>query len=307
MPRQARLNVPGFFHHVMARGIEGREIFRDEADRENFLDRLGDILARPGAPRLYAWALMTNHFHLLVQPTDLPLSAMLRRLLTGHAVRFNIRHQRTGHLFQNRYKSIVVEDEAYFLELVRYIHLNPVRVGAVTSMDELESYPYTGHAVVLGKRLQEGQDVDSVLSRFSARRSSADSAYRKFVSDGFAQGRRQGLGTGGLARGAVENSTEHWGGRILGRNEFAETVVGVKAVEKVSRRAIEEVLTEVSERTGVSAVEILGPGRGRQASSARGAFFRQAQQEAGATFSALGRMTGRTHVAVIKAIQKQVT
>ena len=131
MPRQPRLDLPGFVHHIMARGIEGQDIFRNDADREAFLKRLSDGVDRPGGPQLYAWALMSNHFHLLLRSGEGLLSPMMRRLMTGHAVTYNLRYKRQGHLFQNRYKSIVVEEETYFLELVRYMHLNPVRAGVV--------------------------------------------------------------------------------------------------------------------------------------------------------------------------------
>ena len=145
----------------MARGIEGWDIFRDDAVREGFLKRLGDLANKPGGPRLYAWALLPSHCH---------LSRFMRRLMTGHAVTYNLRHRRKGHLFQNRYKSIVVEEETYFLELVRYIHLNPVRAGIVKNVEELANYPYSGHSVIMGKREYSAQDVDTVLARFSERK-----------------------------------------------------------------------------------------------------------------------------------------
>jgi putative transposase len=123
MPRQPRLDIPGLLHHVMARGIEGRDIFRLNKERDEFLARLAEMSSEKGGPTVYAWALMSNHFHLLIRPAEMHLSTLMQRLMTAHALHFNKRHQRTGHLFQNRYKSIVVEEDAYFLELVRYIHL----------------------------------------------------------------------------------------------------------------------------------------------------------------------------------------
>lgn len=116
MPRQARLDVPGLLHHVMARGIEGREIFRLNKERDEFLERLAEMASEKGGPTVYAWALMSNHFHLLVRPAEMHLATLMQRLMTAHALHFNKRHKRTGHLFQNRYKSIVVEEDAYFLE-----------------------------------------------------------------------------------------------------------------------------------------------------------------------------------------------
>ena len=173
--------MPGLVHHVMARGIEGRDIFRDDEDREAFLGRLGEVVSEAGA-RLYAWSLLSNHFHLVLRPEDRSLAWIMRRLMTGHAVRFNLRHRRKGHLFQNRYKSIVVEEEEYFLQLVRYVLLNPVRAGVVRDMEQLGRYLYTGHAVVLGRRAFPAQDTDAVLLRFADRRSVALRAYLDFAS-----------------------------------------------------------------------------------------------------------------------------
>src|SRR4030066_1672423 len=144
MPRQARLDAPGVLHHVMGRGIEQGLIFRDDPDREDFIRRLSE-LALKQAWTIYAWALMPNHFHLLVRSGRSPLSRNMRALMRGYAGYFNRRHNRHGHLFQNRYKSIVCEEETYFLELVRYLHLNPFRAKMVKIIDDLDKYSFTGH------------------------------------------------------------------------------------------------------------------------------------------------------------------
>ena len=117
--------MPNLLQHVIVRGIEKRDIFTCDDDRLDFVRRFSRLLEETGTECL-AWALLSNHFHLLLRTTDIPLSKFMRRLLTGYAVTFNLRHDRTGHLFQNRYKSIVCEEEQYLLELVRYIHLNPL-------------------------------------------------------------------------------------------------------------------------------------------------------------------------------------
>ena len=118
MPRQARLDAPNTLHHVMVRGIERTTIFRDDRDRADFVARLGGLVAQ-GALTVYAWALLPNHAHFLVRPGPRPLARSMRALPTGYAGAFNRRHHRVGHLFQNRYKSIVVEEEPYLLELQR--------------------------------------------------------------------------------------------------------------------------------------------------------------------------------------------
>ena len=143
MPRKARIDAPGAVHHVIVRGIDRCQIFRDDRDRNQYLDRLGDILTDTETP-CYAWALIPNHFHLLLKTGSTPIANVMRRLLTGHAVYFNRRHRRHGHLFQNRYKSILCQEETYLLELVRYIHLNPLRAGLVQDMEALNTYPYCG-------------------------------------------------------------------------------------------------------------------------------------------------------------------
>jgi putative transposase len=151
MPRQPRLDAPGLLQHVMARGIERTKIFRDDKDRKSFLERVALILEETQT-QCYAWCLIPNHFHLLVRTGPTPISKVMRRLMTGYAVTFNKRHKRSGHLFQNRYKSIVCEEDPYLLELIRYIHLNPLRAGLVKNLKELDKYPWTGHRAMLGKR-----------------------------------------------------------------------------------------------------------------------------------------------------------
>ncbi len=118
MPRQARLDAPHTLHHVMVRGIERTTSFWDDADRADCVARLA-ALAEQGMLTVYAWALLPNHAHLPLRTGTRPLARAMRRLLTGYAGAFNRRHRRVGHLFQNRYKSIVVEADAYLLELTR--------------------------------------------------------------------------------------------------------------------------------------------------------------------------------------------
>lgn len=118
MPRQPRFDAPGLLQHVMAWGIERRKLFRDDKDRKSFLERFANILEETQT-QCYAWALIPNHFHLLIRTGATPLSKVIRRLMTGYAVIFNKRHKRSGHLFQNRYKSVMCEEDSYLLELSR--------------------------------------------------------------------------------------------------------------------------------------------------------------------------------------------
>jgi REP element-mobilizing transposase RayT len=245
MPRKARLDAPGALHHIIARGIERRKIFRDDADRGDFLDRLGGIL-RDSQTRCFAWALMPNHFHLLLRTGLVPISSVMRRLLTGYAVTFNLRHRRSGHLFQNRYKSILCQEDAYLLELVRYIHLNPLRARLVPDLKALNRYGFCGHSVLMGKLRNDWQDTAYVLKQFGNMTGSSRRRYREYIQEGVMQGRRPELVGGGLVRSlggwkavkALRGIGERIKGdeRILGDGDFVESVLSASN-ERLERRA----------------------------------------------------------------------
>jgi putative transposase len=224
MPRAARLDIPGLLQHVIVRGIEKRDIFNDDQDRQSFLRRFSKLLRETETDCL-AWALLPNHVHLLLSPKRTKLAVLMRRLLTGYAVTFNLRHQRSGHLFHNRYKSIVCEEEPYLLELVRYIHLNPLRAGVVSDIDELDHYTWSGHAVLMGNRKFPGQRTDEVLGLFGQRIEVSRGHYRDFVMDGISQGKRSELVGGGLRRSLQLTGCEHikaYDERVLGSGKFVE-------------------------------------------------------------------------------------
>jgi hypothetical protein len=126
----------------------------------------------------------------------------MRRLLTGYVVNFNRRHRRVGHLFQNRYKSIVVEEDPYLLEVVRYLHLNPLRAQVVPNLRALTRYPWSGHSVLLGTVSRPWQDTRTILAQFGPRIGRARHAYRAFVAAGRPEGRRREFQGGGLVRSA---------------------------------------------------------------------------------------------------------
>jgi REP element-mobilizing transposase RayT len=201
MPRLPRIDIAGVLHHVMIRGIEKRDIFLDNRDRSDFLDRFSHLLVKTKTDCL-AWSLLSNHAHALLRPTrgKGTLSELMQRLLTGYAVAFNLRRHRCGRLFQNRYKSIVCEKDSYFLELVRYIHLTPLRAGLVTSMQKLDTYRWCGHAGIMGRATLTGQATDEVLLMFDEAPKTARKKYRDFVVEGVALGRRDELVGGGLKR-----------------------------------------------------------------------------------------------------------
>ena len=234
MPRRARIDAVGLLQHVMARGIEKRDIFLNEGDRKDFVLRLSDVLTKSGTACL-AWSLMSNHFHLLLRPQKTALACLMRSLLTGYAVTFNLRHKRSGHLFQNRYHSIVCEEESYLRELIRYIHLNPIRAGVVSSLQDLEKYPWTGHSVLLGRTELPGQAVEGVLSMFGNDLAGARLRYAGFVSEGVDEGHREEFCGGGLARSVAllggNPEDEAYDGRVLGCGDFVLDVIGDKELE----------------------------------------------------------------------------
>jgi len=199
MPRTARLDTPGLLHHVMVRGIERRKIFRDNKDRDNFIERLSILLSETNC-QCYAWVLMPNHIHMLLRSGPSGISTLMRRLLTGYAVYFNRRYKRHGQLFQNRYKSIICQEDAYLQELVRYIHLNPLRAKIVKDLNALDKYPYCGHSALMGEIKREWQDIEYVLGYFGKRISTSRKKYRIYLEKGISKGRRPELVGGGLIR-----------------------------------------------------------------------------------------------------------
>ena len=201
MPRQARIDAPGAIHHIICRGIERRGIFHDDSDRDNFLSRLGSLLVNTSTP-CFAWVLLPNHVHILLRTGTCPIASIMERLLTGHAVAFNRRHKRCGHLFQNRYKSILCQTDTSLLELVRYIHLNPIRARLAKSMEDLREYKYCGHSRVLGAETPMWQSPEEVHLRFDQDVDAAHIKYESFVAEGVDAGKRPDLVGGGLVRSA---------------------------------------------------------------------------------------------------------
>jgi REP element-mobilizing transposase RayT len=199
MPRLARLDALGLLHHVMIRGIEREKIFKDDKDRENLFTRLGDLLPKTDTV-CYAWVFMSNHAHFLFRSGPAGLPHFMQRLLTGYVVTFNRRHNRHGQLFQNRYKSIVCQEDIYLKELVRYIHLNPVRAKIVPDIKALNDYYYSGHSAIMGRVQRPWQDTEYILKAFAHTKREAKKRYLEFVNSGIGQGRRDDLVGGGLVR-----------------------------------------------------------------------------------------------------------
>lgn len=320
MPRQARLDFPGTLHHVICRGIEKREIITDDKDKNNFVERMGSIADKTGTS-VYAWALLTNHAHILLRSGLNGISDFMRKLLTGYAIVYNRRHSRHGYLFQNRYKSIICEEENYLLELVRYIHLNPIRAGMVKTIEELDTYPYSGHSVIIGATIHKWQDRGYVLSQFGSKEGRAKKEYKRFVEAGIGQGHRPELIGGGLVRsqggwsqvismrrrGVEENSDE----RILGSGEFVEKIIA-EAEEQQSRlitgasvlKKVKETIRSICKEEGIKATEIKGGSRRRQTSRIRKRIAKELIEIYGISMATIARETGVTTTAISKMLVK---
>ena len=293
MPRLARLDIAGLLQHVIVRGIERCDIFNDDFDRQLFFDRFTELLSETGV-RCYAWALLSNHFHLLLMPTSTTLSSFMRRLLTGYAVSFNRRNKRSGHLFQNRYKSIVCEEKSYLLELVRYIHLNPLRAGMVKSLEELDHYPWSGHAVLLGNRNFDGQETQAVLERFGQKLTTAQRMYRQFVSEGIKEGSRDELLGGGLKRSQVErpiNEYESFDARVLGSGDFVDSLKQEEMLRDKMKNTVTLVrlVAAVAKVLGLVPDSVRKPSKRRLPASARGIICHLAIFEFGYSGSEVGK------------------
>lgn len=304
MPRAARIDIPGLLHHVIVRGIERKDIFLDDADRANFVQRFGLVLQQTETQCL-AWSLMSNHFHLLLKPTAEKLSSFMRRLLTGYAVTFNLRHRRSGHLFQNRYKSIVCEEDPYLLELVRYIHLNPLRVGLVPDVQALSKYRWTGHAVIMGRQMLDGQNVGEILSYFGNKTKAAREAYCRFIVDGAGQGNRNELVGGGLQRvkkSLVDDQPTMYDERILGSGPFVQYLVEKHGVAGIERPVLElpDILGRVADFLGVTVGEIREAGRSKTVSMARSIVSYVGYRKMGHSGEDVARMLGITRSGVCR-------
>jgi REP element-mobilizing transposase RayT len=280
MPRKARIDAPGALHHVIIRGIERRNIFRSDDDRSNFLDRLSELIPETKTD-CFAWALLPNHAHFLLRTGAVPMPVLMSRLLTGYAGWFNKKYRRHGPVFQNRYKSILCQEDPYLKELVRYIHLNPLRAGLVGDMDGLDKHPWCGHGVLMNHTKQPWQNLDYVYRLFSSRRGEARNRYREFVEEGISEGRRPEFTGGGLLR-----SSGGWKSlkgfrqagirvkgdeRILGDGDFVEMVLesAEEALEaKYALKArgydFDRAVVRVAEVMGVTVEQVTAMGKSPQ-------------------------------------------
>jgi len=263
MARKPRAEIAGGLYHVITRGNNRRRIFDSPADFEKFLS----LLAIQKSKRpffLYAYCLMTNHVHLLIERQADTVGSIMHRLLTGYSQYYNRRHRRVGHLLQGRHKAILCQSDRYLVELVRYIHLNPVRAKMVAKP---EAYEYSGHRAYLGLAPALIMNVDPVLRHFGVSKNQSRQRYRQFVSAGMKDGHQDEFYL------ADE-------GRILGSEEFVDATIhrigqtkGAKKkagqVERTSSVNPEVLLEAVESICEISRTKFCGSGKSSAAVTAK--------------------------------------
>ncbi len=309
MPRQARIDYPGGLHHVISRGIERKAIFQEEADKEAFLKRIKDQLAK-SSMQSYAWCIMGNHFHLLLQTGRTRLSEFMRRLLTSYAVYYNAKHKRSGYLFQNRYKSIICDKDRYLLLLIRYIHLNPVKANII-HIDRLNKYKWTGHKELMGNATEGIIERKEVLGFFGNRQHQAREKYIEFVKEGV--GVKEDYDGGGLIRsaGGISELTkrrfdekEMYDDRILGDGDFVEQVYAqLDKEDQIKLKNEEELLNKISRFYGQKKEDIIArPTKGVRV--ARNVYLYLGNKYLSKNVTELGRQLGIKQPAASMGLEK---
>jgi hypothetical protein len=251
----------------------------------------------------------------------MPIATVMRRLLTGHAAYFNRRHRRHGKLFQNRYKSILCQEDPYLRELVRYIHLNPLRAGLLSNLSSLDRWTFSGHSTILGNRKTLWQDDKYVLKFFDKSLSAARRSYRAYVAKGVDQGRRPELTGGGLIRSmggwsavktlrntALRMKSDE---RVLGDSDFVETVLKVAAEGFETKHALhaqgwnlDAVAERVCKLTGLAKDRFMGKGKHPETVEARSLLCFWACRELGMKTTELAQLLGISQPSVSQSVRR---
>jgi putative transposase len=281
MARQPRIHFSGAFYHVIARGNRRATIFHDEDDYCTYLERVERYRRRDGAT-LHAYVLMPNHVHLLLETGDQPLSRTMQTLQFTYSQYYNRRYGKTGHVFQGRYHAILCDRDAYLVELVRYLHLNPARMRTSVSP---WTYPWSSHAAYLGRGGPVTVSTSAVLESFHRQVGPARQAYRRFMLDGLSQGHQ-------------ERFYETVDQGVLGDERFLKTVAKQTGstqmrVPRPPRVAFGPLLKAVATVYAVTPREILAPGRQRALVPARAMLVFLAREWSRLTTSDLGQRLQR--------------
>jgi REP element-mobilizing transposase RayT len=277
MARKTRLHLAGGLYHIVWRGNQQQDIFLDDQDYERFCALIGDGVARFGY-RVHAYCLMSNHVHLAVQAARDPLSSPLQNVAFRYTQWVNRRWSRVGHLFQGRYKAVLVDHDAYLLELVRYIHLNPVRAKLVRDPAE---FRWSGHRAYLGLAPVPWLTTDTVLGQLGGTASIARKRYARFVSEGMAEGHRTDFYAGD------QDS------RVLGSDRFIERLRQHMPVDKQVPATLDELVAHVCAGYGIDEKALAAPGRQRDAARARALIGWLALHTKVSTLAEISRRYGR--------------
>ena len=290
MARKSRIHIPGGLYHVMMRGNDGQTIFFDDPDRVCFESLIEDGIRRFGH-RIHAYCWMDNHVHLAVQVSETPLSKIMQNLAFRYTRWVNKRQRRVGHLFQGRYKAILVDADSYLLELVRYIHLNPVRANLVADPAE---FPWSGHRMYIGvDRATIGWlTTDWVLSQFADTELVAKKRYDQFV-------------TQGIGMKEYENFlSKPYEGRILGDDRFLEKIVKKAEQEFPAHVSTNLILNTVCQHRQLSNDRLASVDCSRDVSEARALIAYLAVETGAATLSKVGQMFNRDVTSMSKLVSR---
>lgn len=287
MARKPRLHVDGGVYHVILRGNGGQDIFFAKQDRHAFYRLIADGCRR-FAYRVHGFCLMTNHVHLVIQVGATPLARPMQNLCFRYGRWINRRKQRTGHVFQGRYKALLVEADSYLLELVRYVHLNPVRAGLVAVA---EDYPWSGHRAYLGLEDVPWLTTDWVLGQFGQREAGARARYRSFVRARSDAGDRDEF-----HRGADDS-------RVLGSARFLDRVLGPPAGPGPAP-SLASITERVCAHYGLDEDDLAGPSRRHRFAEARGVIGYLARDGAAASLSEVARRFNRDPTTISRAVRR---
>ena len=291
MARKPRIHFPGAFYHVIARGNQKQTIFLDEGDFSTYIAYLSEYKSKYNF-HLYAYALMNNHIHLLIEVAGTPLSKIMQVLQFRYTRYFNKRYGKIGHLFQGRYRAILCERESYLMELVRYIHLNPVRAKVV---DDPEMYPWTGHLAYLGKLKNDLIDEDLVLSQFSTNKALAREEYNRFILRS-------------LDSGHQDKYYKVKSQRYLGEDDFIERTErkneNFESESIIYDIPIDEIVLEVSNTAGITEDKLYSLTRARRGAYGRSLVAYLARKVSGCLVKDIAEHFRREPVTISQAIIK---
>ncbi len=288
MARKPRIHAPGALYHVMLRGNGGDDLFFSDRDRRRL-----EALVAEGVERfkhlIHAYCWMTNHVHLAIQVGDVPLSKIIQNLAFRHARRINKRRGRMGHLFQGRYRALLVDRDRYLLALVRYIHLNPVKAGLVTRP---EAYRWSSHRAYLGLAAVPWLSTGPVLRCFAKRQGESRRRFKAFVNEEMTEG------------GGEAGSEGMDPGKLFPGEEFpAELCKGAEHAA-LAGPSIDEICALVCRTLGLSERELSGASRARRMARARHVIAFFSLERGGGTLTELGARFGRDPSALHRGVAR---